>query len=276
MEASELAKIAKEVAIENNVQHVIKVIQCRIEDLSPNEIPKVDVIVSEWMGFYLVHEGMLESVLFARDHFLHEKGYLFPSTAILYASPCYLSSMFTFWDDVFGVNMKCIGNHYRKIKSAKPEIVLVNQEDLLADKKVIAWMDLYTISLEEINALGNDQYVSVCNKDGTMQGICIWFSVLFPDGSELCTEPNEHPTHWKQTVIVLPVDIKVERDEPVAFNLKINKDDAKERSYNLELILLDATEVEHEIPCYCHMSKCLVTRTYVEQLNATEITKEEC
>lgn len=27
----------------------------------------MDVIVSEWMGFYLLHESMLGSVLFARD-----------------------------------------------------------------------------------------------------------------------------------------------------------------------------------------------------------------
>jgi hypothetical protein len=34
------------------------------------ELPEqVDIIVSEWMGFYLVHESMLDSVLFARDKY---------------------------------------------------------------------------------------------------------------------------------------------------------------------------------------------------------------
>ncbi|KAK2587404.1 hypothetical protein KPH14_003119 [Odynerus spinipes] len=270
VEASELAKIAEEVVIENNLERVIKVIHSRVEDLDPNEIGKVDIIVSEWMGFYLVHEGMLESVLFARDRFLNEEGILFPSTAILYASPCQLPSMFQFWNDVCGVNMKCIGEHYRKTKSAKPEIALVNQDDLLADKKVIAWLDLHCVSLEEINTLGNEEYVSVCNKEGTIQGICIWFSVIFPDSSELSTGPQDKPTHWKQTIIVLPVDVKIEVDEPVAFNLKLKRNSSKERNYNIELTLLDATEVEHEIPCYCHMPKCLVTSTYLEQLDQKE------
>ena len=31
---------------------------------------KVDIITSEWMGFYLLPESMLPSVLYARDNFL--------------------------------------------------------------------------------------------------------------------------------------------------------------------------------------------------------------
>lgn len=58
----------------------------RIED---TELPeKVDIIVSEWMGFYLLHEGMLDSVIYARDQFLKPDGCLFPQIAKIYASPC--------------------------------------------------------------------------------------------------------------------------------------------------------------------------------------------
>lgn len=106
IEASELAKMCEEVIIENNLGNVIKVIHSKIEDLDSNVIQKADIIVSEWMGFYLVHEGMLESLLFARDNFLLEGGILFPSVAKLYASPCQLSSMFQFWDNICGVSMK--------------------------------------------------------------------------------------------------------------------------------------------------------------------------
>ncbi|XP_035733209.1 protein arginine N-methyltransferase 6-like isoform X1 [Vespa mandarinia] len=265
VEASELAKLSEEVIVENNLENVIKVIHSKIEDLDPNVIQKADIIVSEWMGFYLVHEGMLESLLFARDNFLRKGGILFPSIAKLYASPCQLSSMFQFWDNVFGVSMKCIGKHYRETKSTKPEIVSINQDDILADSKLIAWLDLQSIILSEINTLGNEEYVSICNKEGILQGICIWFSVEFPDGSELSTGPLDTSTHWKQTVIVLPMDVKVEKNEPVAFNLELTKDTSKEREYNIKLILLDAAEVEHEIPCYCYMTKCIVTRKYLEE-----------
>lgn len=106
VEASELARLSEEVIVENNLGNVIKVIHSKIEDLDPNVIPKADIIVSEWMGFYLVHEGMLESLIYARDNFLREGGILFPSVAKLYASPCQLLSMFQFWDNVSGVSMK--------------------------------------------------------------------------------------------------------------------------------------------------------------------------
>ena len=106
VEASQLAKLAKEVVRENNFDNVIEVIESRIEDVGLNAIDKVDIIVSEWMGFYLVHEGMLDSVIVARDKFLKENGLLFPSIAKLYAAPCQLPSFFEFWEDVCGVKMK--------------------------------------------------------------------------------------------------------------------------------------------------------------------------
>lgn len=106
VEASDMVKLTEGVSRENKLNDKITVIHSKVEDIDPNNIEKVDVIISEWMGFYLVHEGMLDSVLFARDRFLKENGILFPSVAKLYASPCQLPSMYDFWDDVYGVSMK--------------------------------------------------------------------------------------------------------------------------------------------------------------------------
>lgn len=33
-------------------------------------VPKVDVIISEWMGYFLLFENMLNTVLYARDKWL--------------------------------------------------------------------------------------------------------------------------------------------------------------------------------------------------------------
>ncbi|KAG7202845.1 hypothetical protein KM043_009996 [Ampulex compressa] len=271
IEASELSKMTQEVIVENKLEDTIKVIHSRVEDIALNSIEKVDTIVSEWMGFYLVHEGMLDSVLFARDHFLKEDGTLFPSVAKLYASPCQLPSMYESWEDVYGVSMRCIGREYRKTKSMKPEILLVDEKDLLAEGKMLAWFDLQCIDTQELNYLGGEEYVSVCRKDGRYQGVCIWFAIEFPDGSELSTGPSDVPTHWKQTAVVLPMDIEVTKDEPVAFKLELKRDVSKPRQYNMELVLLDAAQVEHEIPCHCHMTKCIVTRTYIEEQESNDI-----
>ena len=55
-----------------------------VEDL---ELPEpVDIIVSEWMGYFLLRESMLDSVLVARDRWLKPGGVLFPSHATMYCA----------------------------------------------------------------------------------------------------------------------------------------------------------------------------------------------
>lgn len=66
----------------------VQIIHNTIENVPLEEIGKVDVIVSEWMGFYLLHEGMLDSVIYARDTFLKPGGLIFPEFATLYTVPC--------------------------------------------------------------------------------------------------------------------------------------------------------------------------------------------
>lgn len=80
--------LAREIIKDNSYENIIQVVHKRIEDFSLPDEEKVDIIISEWMGFYLLHEGMLDSVLFARDRFLKEDGHMFPDKAILYLSPC--------------------------------------------------------------------------------------------------------------------------------------------------------------------------------------------
>lgn len=72
----------------SHVYTILQVIHSRVEDVILPNNTKVDAIVSEWMGFYLLHEGMLDSVLFARDKFLNEGGEMFPETAVIYIAPC--------------------------------------------------------------------------------------------------------------------------------------------------------------------------------------------
>jgi protein arginine N-methyltransferase 1 len=47
-------------------------------------VDKVDIIISEWMGYFLLYESMLDCVLIARDKYLKPDGLLFPDKATLY------------------------------------------------------------------------------------------------------------------------------------------------------------------------------------------------
>ena len=65
-------------------------IVCRIVvclALAVNDVEQVDVIVSEWMGYFLLRESMMDSVLVARDRFMKPGGALFPSSASIYLAP---------------------------------------------------------------------------------------------------------------------------------------------------------------------------------------------
>ena len=49
------------------------IIRGKVEEV---ELPvkHVDIIVSEWMGYFLFYESMLDCVIFARDKWLHHSG----------------------------------------------------------------------------------------------------------------------------------------------------------------------------------------------------------
>ena len=70
---------------DNLVTDKVTIINKKIEDVILGEdIPKVDIIISEWMGFCLLYEGMLDSVIYARDKFLKKDGFIFPERAKIY------------------------------------------------------------------------------------------------------------------------------------------------------------------------------------------------
>ncbi len=53
---------------------------CKAEEAPLDDI-RVEVIVSEWMGYFLLCERMLPSVLYVRDRCLTEGGMMIPGKA---------------------------------------------------------------------------------------------------------------------------------------------------------------------------------------------------
>jgi protein arginine N-methyltransferase 1 len=47
-------------------------------------IQQFDIIISEWMGYFLLYESMLDTVLLARDKYLKPDGLLFPDQANIF------------------------------------------------------------------------------------------------------------------------------------------------------------------------------------------------
>lgn len=50
---------------------VVSIVRGKMEEVvMPDGIEKVDIIISEWMGYCLFYESMLNTVIYARDKFL--------------------------------------------------------------------------------------------------------------------------------------------------------------------------------------------------------------
>ena len=64
---------------ENGLEKTITLLKGRLEDIHELNGRRFDVIVSEWMGYFLLFEGMLDSVIAARKRHLMEGGRLLPN-----------------------------------------------------------------------------------------------------------------------------------------------------------------------------------------------------
>eukprot|EP00898_Chlorokybus_atmophyticus_P005906 jgi/Chlat1/6316/Chrsp44S05883 len=120
----------------NNLSNVITIIHGRVEDV---ELPEqVDCIISEWMGYCLLYECMLPSVLVARNRWLKTGGAMMPASATLLLAPFtdeerYTSSS-SFWlEDIHGINMSVLEPYARHCAFAEPIV------DAIAPEQVLSW-----------------------------------------------------------------------------------------------------------------------------------------
>lgn len=74
---------AKEIVERNGMSDKITLLQGKMEEVKlPYE--KVDIIISEWMGYFLLYESMMDTVLYARDKYLVKDGLIFPDKATIF------------------------------------------------------------------------------------------------------------------------------------------------------------------------------------------------
>ena len=82
---SSIVDHAKKIVSDNGLSDTVTIIRGKVEEIElPAGIDKVDIIISEWMGYCLFYESMLDTVLWARDKWLREGGLMFPDKATLY------------------------------------------------------------------------------------------------------------------------------------------------------------------------------------------------
>nr|AFK34241.1 unknown [Lotus japonicus] len=97
--SAKMAAVASQVAKDNGLwlsrsqsgvnglqKGVIEVVNCMVEEIDKTvelQPHSVDVLLSEWMGYCLLYESMLGSVLYARDRWLKPGGAILRDTATI-------------------------------------------------------------------------------------------------------------------------------------------------------------------------------------------------
>ncbi|GAU90847.1 hypothetical protein RvY_03207 [Ramazzottius varieornatus] len=219
VDASGIAEEAELLVKSCGLDEKITVIRDRIEDLTelPDDIREVDVIVSEWMGYSLFNESMLNSVITARKRFLKDGGFMIPDTAVLrmigssavrpFPARNYETKMkAAFAEANIKVDLERSVLCYDQLCTnmvIKPKDVLTNAVDI----KVV---DMYRIQPDEVKV--DSQFMMECNGHGFLRSFVIFFDVLFdlPNSWMFSTSPESPRTHWGQTVCALAPDEHIE------------------------------------------------------------------
>uniref|UniRef100_A0AAV1UTA8 Protein arginine N-methyltransferase domain-containing protein n=1 Tax=Peronospora matthiolae TaxID=2874970 RepID=A0AAV1UTA8_9STRA len=261
VEATDIAVQARKVIKANGQDHIVTVIQSKIEDV---ELPeKVDVIISEWMGYFLLRESMFDSVLVARDRWLKADGAMFPSHASMSIAPmcnednsnkrfAEFSSAMDRWRSfvdntkaAWGVDMGVLGNAFRKEQeqyslhtSSWEEL---NAKDLIGDENEFAKWDLKNCTLDDIKEIkaSFSMPISIMSRFG---GIAGWFDVDFKGCVEnpamkevtLTTSPFVQPTHWGQQVFPLYPPVQVCEGDVVIGDIAVMRRADNQRLMNVK------------------------------------------
>ena len=85
VDMSSIIEKAREIVAVNGFADKITLLQGKMEEVEL-PFPKVDIIISEWMGYFLLYESMLDTVLYARDRYLVDGGAIFPDRATIYVA----------------------------------------------------------------------------------------------------------------------------------------------------------------------------------------------
>uniref|UniRef100_A0A7E4VFV5 type I protein arginine methyltransferase n=1 Tax=Panagrellus redivivus TaxID=6233 RepID=A0A7E4VFV5_PANRE len=223
VEYSSMAKQSMQIIKDNKLDHIVTVLHSKMEDITelPDGIEKVDVIISEWMGYALLYESMLNTVIYARDKWLAPDGVLMPDKARLYITAIedrqYKEDKINWWDSVYGFNMSCI----RHVAIQEPLVDTVDQNQVNTTAHMIKDIDLYTITVEELN-FSSDFELRV-NRNDYIHAFVVYFIVEFSKCHKrtgFSTSPDSQYTHWKQTVFYLKEAITAKRNEVVHGHIK--------------------------------------------------------
>jgi protein arginine N-methyltransferase 1 len=240
VEYSSIAKQAQQIVEDNGFKEQVHIVRDKIENVNLTQlfgIEKVDIIVSEWMGYCLLYEAMLDFVLVARDRWLKPDGLMFPDVANIYAVAIedadYKEQKIGFWNDVYGFDFSAI----RPLAIREPLVDVVDAKQVMTRYPArIYHIDLNTVKKEQLDF--TTSFMLEAGRDDYVHGLVLYFDVVFTKSHKqygFSTAPEEPYTHWKQTTLYLQEPLTVVNGEKINFTLSCSHNGVNPRELDLNL-----------------------------------------
>lgn len=184
----------------------------RLERL-PDDLEQVDIIVSEWMGYFMLYEARLNEVVRARDRWLKPGGLIFPDKAKLHMAvledPAYVERHFEYFNNVWGFDFSPL----KAAARSEPVVSAYDVSQLLTTSACVHDVDLNSCSEEDCYQVAS-RFQLTCKREGKAHGLLFWFDVFFDACHKpvcLLTGPEAPATCWKQAGFFFqgpPVSVK--------------------------------------------------------------------
>ncbi|KAI9792764.1 MAG: type I protein arginine N-methyltransferase Rmt1 [Peltula sp. TS41687] len=236
VDMSTIIEKAREIVQVNGMADKITLLQGKMEEVEL-PYPKVDIIISEWMGYFLLYESMLDTVLYARDKYLAPGGLIFPDKATLFMAGIedgdYKEEKIGFWDNVYGFDFKPL----KQTALTEPLVDTVEMKAVVTDPTAFLTLDLYTVQPSDLSF--TRQFILNVRRNDFVHALIAWFDIDFTACHKpirFSTGPHTKYTHWKQTVFYLKDALTVEEGEQITCHLsnKPNEKNKRDLDINIE------------------------------------------
>jgi len=235
VDMSNIIEHAEKIVADNGFSDKITLIKGKIEDITL-PVDSVDIIISEWMGYFLLYESMLDTVLIARDRWLKPDGLLFPDKATMYIATIedgqYREEKIDFWDNVYGFKMLSI----KEAALKEPLVDTVDSNAINSDEFAFKQIDINTVKKEDLSFSSSFQLEA--KRNDYVHAFLVWFDISFscchkPVG--FSTAPYSKYTHWKQAVFYTPEALIFEEKDTITGTLECSPNAANPRDLDIKL-----------------------------------------
>ncbi|CAK1360662.1 unnamed protein product [Cercospora beticola] len=250
---------AREIVEANGMSDKITLLQGKMEEVEL-PFPEVDIIISEWMGYFLLYESMLDTVLWARDKYLRKdgKGLIFPDKATIYMAGIedgdYKDEKIGFWDNVYGFDYSPL----KHTALTEPLVDTVELKAVVTDPSAVITLDLYTCTVDDLSF--KLPYDLTVRRTDYIHALIAWFDIEFSACHKpvrFSTGPHTKYTHWKQTVFYLADVLTVEAGEHITGQLECRPNNIKHRDLDIGIDYKLETQDSHRIADgHCEYKMC--------------------